>query len=92
MNPFASFLEIKAKIIESKRSFRFQSNIKKIWNQTAINNQKKKKLDASMLTPILLDGLGANSFLVTIWPLFKPTKIPLLGGFGAISHLPTKKR
>lgn len=39
------------------------------------------------LTPLRSEGRGANSFLVTMWPLFNPTKRPVLGCFGAISPL-----
>lgn len=39
------------------------------------------------LTPLRSEGRGANSFLVTIWPLFKPTKRPVFGCFGAIACL-----
>jgi hypothetical protein len=39
------------------------------------------------LTPLRSEGRGANSFLVTTWPLFKPTKRPVLGCFGAITCL-----
>lgn len=35
-------------------------------------------------TPLRSEGRGANSFLVTTWPLFNPTKRPVLGCFGAI--------
>jgi hypothetical protein len=31
------------------------------------------------------EGLRGNSFLVTMWPLFNPTKRPVLGCLGAIS-------
>lgn len=41
------------------------------------------------LTPLRAEGRGANSFLVTMWPLFNPTNRPVLGCLGAIS--PVKK-
>ena len=41
----------------------------------------------NQLTPLRSEGRGANSFLVTMWPLFKPTKRPVFGCFGAITCL-----
>uniref|UniRef100_A0A2P2KIT2 60S ribosomal protein L36 n=1 Tax=Rhizophora mucronata TaxID=61149 RepID=A0A2P2KIT2_RHIMU len=38
-----------------------------------------------LVFPLRSDGRGANSLLVTICPLFNPTKRPELGCFGAIT-------
>ncbi|OMO89243.1 hypothetical protein COLO4_19836 [Corchorus olitorius] len=44
-----------------------------------------QKLSGLLLVfPLQLEGRGANSFLVTTWPLFKPTKRPVFGCLVAI--------
>jgi hypothetical protein len=41
----------------------------------------------NQLTPLRSEGREANSFLVTTWPLLKPTKRPVFGCLGAITCL-----
>jgi len=42
-------------------------------------------MEQNQLTPLRSEGRGANSFLVTMWPLFAPTQRPVFGCFGAIT-------
>uniref|UniRef100_A0A2P2KIU9 Uncharacterized protein MANES_06G149300 n=2 Tax=Rhizophora mucronata TaxID=61149 RepID=A0A2P2KIU9_RHIMU len=44
------------------------------------------------LTPLRSDGRGGKSLLVTMCPLFNPTKRPELGCFGAITSRQSQKQ